>query len=124
MIPVVLASQSPSRREILTASGIDPTVIVSEVDEHAIEETFTGSVGDLTTALSAAKAQAVLDRIEGMEPDDLPESLREAATAVVIAGDSLLEHNGQAIGKPGTAERTREIWADMAGAWTTLHSGH
>ncbi|WP_434965297.1 Maf family protein [Brevibacterium casei] len=124
MIPVVLASQSPSRREILTASGIDPTVIVSEVDEHAIEETFTGSVGDLTTALSAAKAQAVLDRIEGMEPDDLPESLREAATAVVIAGDSLLEHNGQAIGKPGAAERTREIWADMAGAWTTLHSGH
>lgn len=124
MIPVVLASQSPSRREILTASGIDPTVIVSEVDEHAIEETFTGSVGDLTTALSAAKAQAVVDRIAAMETDDLPESLRAARTAVVIAGDSLLEHNGRAIGKPGTAERTREIWADMAGAWTTLHSGH
>ncbi|GAA1796088.1 MULTISPECIES: Maf family protein [Brevibacterium] len=124
MIPVVLASQSPSRRQILAASGIDPTVIVSEVDERAIEESFTGSVGDLTTELSAAKARAVVARLETMPAADLPESLRGALTCVVIAGDSLLEHDGAAIGKPGTPERTREIWASMAGAWTTLHSGH
>src|SRR5699024_11354686 len=63
MIPVVLASQSPARRQILTAAGIDPQIIVSEVDERAIEAGFTGSVGDLTTALSEAKARAVIDRI-------------------------------------------------------------
>lgn len=120
MIPVVLASQSPARRQILTASGIDPIIIVSEVDESAIETAFDGSVADLTTALSEAKARAVLDRVLASPPPQLA----AADTFVIIAGDSLLEHNGRAIGKPGTAERTREVWADMAGAWTALHSGH
>lgn len=120
MIPVVLASQSPSRRQILTASGIDPIVIVSEVDEPSIEATFTGTVGDLTTALSEAKARAVVDRVLATSPAQLA----TADTAVIIAGDSLLEHEGQAIGKPGNAERTREVWADIAGAWTALHTGH
>lgn len=120
MIPVVLASQSPSRRQILTASGIDPIVIVSEVDEPSIEATFTGTVADLTTALSEAKARAVVDRVLATSPVQLA----TADTAVIIAGDSLLEHEGQAIGKPGNAERTREVWADIAGAWTALHTGH
>ncbi|MDN5806013.1 MAG: Maf family protein [Brevibacterium sp.] len=120
MIPVVLASQSPARRQILTAAGIDPVVIVSEVDEPAIESTFEGSVADLTTALSEAKARAVVDRVLA----SCPAPLATADTAVIIAGDSLLEHGGRAIGKPGTAERTREVWADIAGAWTALHTGH
>nr|WP_278189745.1 Maf family protein [Brevibacterium sp. ZH18] len=115
-----MASQSPARRQILESSGIDPLVLVSEVDEHAIEESFTGSVGDLTTALSEAKARAVIDRVRTAPPSELD----SAETVVIIAGDSLLEHNGHAIGKPGTAQRTREIWADMAGEWTTLNSGH
>lgn len=118
MIPVVLASQSPARRQILTSSGIEPIIIVSEVDERAIEESFSGSVGELTTALSEAKARAVIERITGAPP------LPAADTVVVIAGDSILEFEGRAIGKPGTAERTREIWADIAGQWTVLHTGH
>lgn len=120
MIPVVLASQSPARRQILTASGIDPIIIVSEVDEPAIEARFAGTVADLTTALSEAKARAVIDRVLASPPAQLA----AADTAVIIAGDSLLEHDGEAIGKPGTAERTREVWANIAGAWTDLHSGH
>ena len=120
MIPVVLASQSPARRQILTAAGIDPQIIVSEVDERAIEAGFTGSVGDLTTALSEAKARAVIDRIRSCPPPELTGT----GTVVVIAGDSLLEHAGQAIGKPGTAERTRAVWSEIAGQWTQLHTGH
>lgn len=120
MIPVILASQSPARRQILTASGIAPIIIVSEVDEQAIEATFEGTVADLTTALSEAKSRAVIDRVLASPPAQLA----AAETAVIIAGDSLLEHDGKAIGKPGTPERTREVWADIAGAWTALHSGH
>ncbi|MCS4591586.1 Maf family protein [Brevibacterium sediminis] len=120
MIPVVLASQSPSRRQILRDGGIDPVIIVSEVDERAIEDDFTGSVGELTTALSEAKARAVIDRIIASAPP----TLDGADTVVVIAGDSLLEFDGQAIGKPGTADRTRNVWSAIAGQWTQLHSGH
>ena len=120
MIRVVLASQSPSRRTILRDGGIDPVIIVSEVDERAIEDGFIGSVGDLTTALSEAKARAVIDRILASTPP----TLHYADTVVVIAGDSLLEFDGQAVGKPETAERTREVWSAIAGQWTQLHSGH
>lgn len=120
MIPVVLASQSPARRQILTASGIDPLIVVSKVDEHAIEIAFSGTVADLTTNLSEAKARAVVDRTLTSPPP----TLDEADTVVVLAGDSLLEHAGRPIGKPGTAERTREVWASIAGDWTSLHSGH
>lgn len=120
MIPVVLASQSPARRSILTAAGIDPLIIVSEVDERALEAAFNGSVGDLTTTLSEAKARAVIDRIIASPPS----GLQSADSAVVIAGDSLLEFDGHAIGKPGTAERTRTVWSAIAGEWTQLHSGH
>jgi septum formation protein len=120
VIPVVLASQSPARRQILTAAGIDPVIIVSEVDERAIEDGFTGSVGDLTTALSEAKARAVIERIIDAAPAELSKSER----IVVIAGDSLLEFEGQPIGKPGSADRTRAVWSQIAGQWTQLHSGH
>lgn len=120
MIPVVLASQSPARRQILTASGIDPIIIVSKVDEQAIETAFSGTVADLTTNLSEAKARAVVDRVLTSPPP----TLADADTVVVLAGDSLLEHAGRPIGKPGSAERTREVWASIAGAWTSLHSGH
>jgi septum formation protein len=120
MIPVVLASQSPARRSILTAAGIDPLIIVSEVDERALEAAFTGSIADLTTTLSEAKARAVVERIIAAPPP----ALQSAESAVVIAGDSLLEFDGHAIGKPGTAERTRTVWSAIAGKWTQLHSGH
>ncbi|WP_210605162.1 Maf family protein [Brevibacterium oceani] len=120
MIPVVLASQSPARRQILTAAGIDPLIIVSDVDERAIESDFSGTVGDLTIALSQAKARAVIDRITASPPEDLS----SAETIVVIAGDSLLEFDGRPIGKPGDAEGTRAVWTHIAGQWTQLHSGH
>ncbi len=133
MIPVVLASQSPARRQILSASGIDPIIVVSHVDEGAIEESFHGDILELTTALSEAKARAVVDRIAenpqllaAPTADDPAPSgpLATGGTVVLIAGDSLLELDGRPVGKPGTAERTREIWRDMAGRWTVLHTGH
>lgn len=124
MIPLVLASQSPARRQILTASRIDPTVIVSEVDEEAIAAAFTGSVAELTSALAEAKARAVVDRLAAMSDTALPAPLKGSDVCVVLAGDSLLDHRGTAIGKPATADRTREIWAEIAGEWTTLHTGH
>ncbi|WP_209325276.1 Maf family protein [Brevibacterium renqingii] len=120
MIPVVLASQSPARRQILTGAGIDPIIIVSEVDERAIEAGFTGTVADLTTSLSAAKARAVIERIVADPPPDIPDN----DSLVVIAGDSLLEFEGRAIGKPESAERTRSVWSEIAGRWTQLHTGH
>src|SRR5699024_3432913 len=43
---------------------------------------------------------------------------------VVLGCDSMLELDGEVIGKPRTAERARERWRAMRGRTGTLHSGH
>ncbi|WEV69131.1 Maf family protein [Bifidobacterium sp. ESL0775] len=67
-IPLILASQSPSRRNVLNAAGISPTIHVSHVDEPAAvaaEAKARGiAVGDLSCEqrvmiLAQAKAQSV-----------------------------------------------------------------
>lgn len=69
-IPLILASQSPSRRAVLIAAGILPTIRVSHVDEDAVlrEEARrrgvdVGSldVGTRVAVLARAKAGAVVD---------------------------------------------------------------
>ena len=79
-LPVILASASPARMALLQRSGIEPRVLVSGVDEDAIEAELGPSVkpAALALALATAKARAVA-------------ALEEAAGALVIGCDSVLE---------------------------------
>ncbi len=69
-IPVVLASQSPSRARLLMHAGIRPTIRVSHVDEDAVLASLATdrgvhvndlSVEERVLVLARAKAQAVAD---------------------------------------------------------------
>ena len=44
--------------------------------------------------------------------------------AVIIGCDSMLSHDGELTGKPGTPERARERWKRMAGSEGRLLTGH
>ncbi|WP_029138186.1 Maf family protein [Nakamurella lactea] len=111
---VVLASASPARLSVLRAAGIDPVVIVSEVDEPAIERAHAGEPpADVVAELAMAKAQAVAARATSRFQD-----------AVVIGCDSMLLFGGTLRGKPGTAENARRQWAEMAGGEGDLLTGH
>jgi septum formation protein len=103
----VLASASPARLETLRRAGLDPTVIVSGVDEDAIT---AGSTADLVVRLAQLKAQAVASGL--------------SEEAVVLGCDSLLELDGQQLGKPGSAEAAALRWRQMRGRTGTLHTGH
>ncbi|PXY19799.1 septum formation inhibitor Maf [Prauserella coralliicola] len=110
----VLASASPARLAVLRAAGIDPSVIVSGVDEDAVAATLTDPTpAELVTALARAKAVAVTETagIAG-------------ADAVVVGCDSMLAIGGEVVGKPGTAEIARKRWAGMAGGTGELLTGH
>lgn len=110
----VLASQSPARLAVLRAAGLDPSVIVSGVDEDAVAEALTDpSPSELVTALAAAKAEAVLDTVVGTHTD-----------VVVVACDSMLSIGGKMVGKPGTPEIARQRWAEMTGRTGELLTGH
>ncbi|MEX1211122.1 MAG: nucleoside triphosphate pyrophosphatase [Candidatus Nanopelagicales bacterium] len=111
--PVVLASGSPSRLRLLTMAGVDPLVIVSGVDEEAIEDALHDRpVSEVALALARAKAEAVL--ADGRIPRD----------ALVLGCDSIFDVDGVRLGKPPTAEAALERWQRMRGRSGTLHTGH
>lgn len=105
---LVLASASPARLQTLNAAGISPEVVVSGVDESGIE---AATPGELAGLLAQAKGTAVASRLA--DP-----------AAVVIGCDSVLEIDGVAHGKPGTAEVATERWRQLRGRSGVLHTGH
>lgn len=118
---LILASASPARKKLLEDAGLDFTVVVSDVDENATlaqaqSEAYERGLGDITPAqtaqlLAKTKAQAVA-------------ALPEAAGALVLGCDSVFELDGQAYGKPGTAEQALERITAMSGRSGLLHTGH
>jgi septum formation protein len=112
-IPFVLASASPSRRRLLEQAGVAHVVLVSGVDEEAIEEAMRDRpVPDVALALARAKAEAVAAM------PDVP------AGALVLGCDSIFEVDGVRLGKPPTPEEALRRWQRMRGRSGTLHTGH
>jgi septum formation protein len=105
----VLASASPARRSTLRAAGLDPTVIVSGVDESQLTDL---PPAELALQLAELKCAAVAGG------DDVP------AEALVLGCDSVLELDGDALGKPRDEEEARVRWRAMRGRSGVLHTGH
>jgi septum formation protein len=105
---LVLASQSPARLNLLRQAGLTPEVIVSGVDEDAIT---APTPADLALALAEAKASVVAAR-------------PEVHGALVIGCDSVLDLDGEALGKPADAEEATARWKAMRGRAGTLQTGH
>ena len=109
MTSLVLASASPARLATLRSAGIDPVVIVSGVDESQLDGL---PPVELAQQLAQLKCAAVAARA------DVP------AGALVLGCDSVLELDGEALGKPGTPEEATRRWAAMRGRSGVLHTGH
>ncbi|RMI12634.1 Maf family protein [Cellulomonas triticagri] len=107
---LVLASASPARLATLRAAGIEPVVSVSDVDEPAV----LAAAGDVAPAeavllLARAKAEAVAPAHPG---------------ALVLGCDSMLELDGEVLGKPADADEAVARWRAMRGRSGCLHTGH
>lgn len=102
----MLASASPARLKLLRSAGIEPEVMVSGVDENSVSA--PDSAG-LVEALAIAKAEAVA---------------ADLADALVLGCDSVLDFDGESLGRPADATEAERRWHRMAGHTGVLRTGH
>jgi septum formation protein len=108
MTQLILASQSSSRRAMLTEAGVAHVAVPAHLDERALEASLEGvSAGDTALALAEAKAVAVS---------------RENPAALVLGSDSLVVVEGRRFDKPTSRYNAAEHLRFFSGKVMELHS--
>lgn len=100
--PLILASGSPRRKEILDTMGLEFSVDVSDADES-----FVGTPEEMVLELSRRKALAVASRHSG---------------AMILAADTLV-FGDEVLGKPHSAEEAKRMLAGLSGRWHSVYTG-
>ena len=101
--PLILASASPRRRELLGLTGLSFTVDAPDVDESC-----TLPPREAVKELSRRKALAAAALHPG---------------CVILAADTLVSVDEQALGKPRDAEDAFRMLHSLSGRWHQVYTG-
>lgn len=105
--PIILASGSTIRQQMLKAVGLTFSVVPSGVEEDIIKAAMKDApIAELAAALARAKTLAV----SSQHPD-----------AYTIGADQICEHHGAILSKPGSYDRAEAQLATLAGSTHTQH---
>ncbi|ADL68642.1 maf protein [Thermoanaerobacterium thermosaccharolyticum DSM 571] len=102
---IVLASNSPRRREILSNIGLDFDVIPSNIAEETKEKEPKNIVMDL----SRKKALCVAEKLD----DD----------SIVIGADTVVVIDGEILGKPKDKGEAFSMLRRLSGRWHKVYTG-
>ena len=108
METIILASGSPRRRELLTRVKLPHKVISPDIPEHYPED---ASIPDIVTGLARRKVEAVL------------EMFRTESPRWVLGVDTMVEVDGQALGKPSGPEEAEQMLGRLSGKVHRVWSG-
>ena len=100
---LILASASPRRRELLGYMGVPFTVVSADA-----EEVETGTPREIVEKNALLKGETVLRRCPGR---------------VVLAADTLVNVDGEVLGKPKDAQDAKRMLRLLSGAWHEVHTG-
>ena len=111
-IPIILASASPRRSEIMTQAGFAFTVVPSSVEENIISETPDKIVEDLALQTANDVYRTIKKDYEGKD-------------FIVIGADTIVCYNGEILGKPEDeqeafdmlkllSDRTHQVYTGVA----------
>ena len=101
---IILASNSPRRRELLAQMGVDFSIDVPDIDEHD-----ASTPQDTVRALALQKARAVAARHAGER-------------AVILSADTVV-FAGEILGKPRDREDARRMLTLLQGRWHEVYTG-
>lgn len=127
MTRLVLGSRSPARLATLRAAGLDPLVLVSDLDESRVQAEAEAKHGPLDFVdVPIVLAQAKADHIARLIAEDAPETITwpDRDNLLVIGCDSVFEFDGELLGKPLTEQVARTRARSMSGRSGILHTGH
>jgi septum formation protein len=102
----VLASSSPRRLELLARVGLAPEVVAPEVDESVLPEESPEATA---RRLAVAKGVAAAARL--------------GAPAFVVAADTVVALDGEALGKPADAAEAARMLERLSGRTHAVHTG-
>ena len=101
--PIILASGSPRRRELLTRMGYTFETCSPDVDEHV-----TGHARNIVHTLARRKAHA---------------AAAHYAQGVIIASDTLVSLDGAPLGKPEDTDEARRMLRALSGRVHEVFTG-
>lgn len=106
---VVLGSGSPRRLELMRSLGVEPRVVLPDIDEsvHAGETAI-----EYVRRLAAEKLDAVMRRLG-----------TASVGTIVITADTTVEIDGRILGKPETADEATNMLEALSGREHRVHTG-
>ena len=102
-MPIVLASGSPRRKEILQQMGYSFTVNTSNT-----KESIDGAPEEMVLHLSEEKARAVASQYDN---------------ALVLGADTIVAIEDRILGKPHTEKQAAEMMHLLSGKWHSVYTG-
>jgi septum formation protein len=105
-VPIILASSSPRRRELLSGLGLNFKVVPADIDEERYK---AATPPLLVEHLAQEKARAVAHNY----PD-----------ALIIAADTLVVSDGQILSKPKSLDENKQFIRQLAGTVHEVYTGH
>jgi septum formation protein len=108
--PLLLASASPRRRQILARLGLPYTVGTAPGDEDAAQARYQGPVQGLAQWTAAYKALMMFTQ-------------PETANQLVITADTTVILDNTILGKPRDEAQAREMLLTLRGRWHTVVTG-
>lgn len=98
MEPIILASSSPRRRELLSQAGIPFKLMPGNVDEAAVE--LSGTPAQKAERLAFVKAQHIAEKVD---------------KGIVLGADTIVVCDDEIFGKPADAKDAERMLESLSG---------
>ena len=119
---LILASQSPRRREILDMMGLSNryTVTFSPLDEEALQVELANtpiSPTEYAKKLAESKAYALAEHMANSQQS------YDHEASFILGSDTIVDKDGAILEKPKSEEQAIEMLSTLSNSWHEVHTG-